>query len=105
MSEHIILYITFPTSEQAETIAELFIKQKLIACANIMPPHKAIYEWEDKICNENEVVLLAKTREDKFEEIKTLTEQNHPYDLPCIVCVEISDANKDFLEWIDRSLK
>ena len=105
MLEKILIYITFSSEKEAKKIAAKLLETRLIACANIMPPHKAIYEWDDKIKEDKEVLMLAKSTSDKFEAIKLLVEKLHSYELPCILSIDISDGNPEFLNWIEDVTK
>lgn len=98
----IFIYITNPTKEEAKKIAKHLIEKKLIACANIFPIN-SLYKWEDKIKDENEFVLIAKTTEDNFEEVKNEVEEMHSYSTPCIVKIPVS-SNKKYLDWIKETI-
>ena len=52
----------------------------------------------------NEVLLIIKTRRDRFSALETLIRSHHPYELPEIVAVPIDTGLKDYLNWIDESL-
>ena len=104
MSDHNIIYITFADKLQAEQMAELLLDANLIACANILPAHEAIYKWKGKIEKESEVLMLAKTTKSNFEKVEALVKQNHSYDTPCIIALDIENGNNDFLDWIDKSV-
>lgn len=102
---HVLLYITFPDKTQASEAARLLLEKKLIACANILPEHDSLYEWDGEVVEEKEVIMLAKTASDKFEQVKELVASNHKYDTPCIIAVDINNADPKFLGWIDKMIK
>ncbi|NQV08275.1 divalent-cation tolerance protein CutA [Candidatus Woesearchaeota archaeon] len=96
----IIIYITNPTKEKAKEIAKHLLDKKLIACANLIDSN-SLYKWEGELKDENEVILLAKTTEDKFEEVKKEVKKIHPYDIPCILKIP-AEANKEYSEWLEK---
>lgn len=97
---HKLVYITFPTEEEAEKIGATLIESRLAACINILPKMMSLYWWQGKIQKDSEVVLIAKTRDslviDIIEKVKAL----HSYDCPCIVSLPLEKGNLDFLNWI-----
>ena len=50
------VYVTVENFEQAEVIAELAIKDKLVACANIFPESHSMFEWKGEVKLEKETV-------------------------------------------------
>lgn len=95
-----LFYITIPHSETGTQIAKSLLEKKLIACANILPAHMTVYEWESKIKEESEHVLILKTRQELASQVETEVSRLHPYDCPCILQINPSHANTPFQEWI-----
>lgn len=98
-------YITVPTPEQAEIIAQRLVEQGLVACANIFPAITSLYEWEGKIAKESETVIIAKTTQNQEQAIIDLVKKNHPYDCPCIVFHPIQGGNNEYLNWVEKQVK
>lgn len=93
-------YATFANEEQARTIAETVVGERLVACANILAPHHSVYWWEGKVQHAKETAVLFKTTEKAFESLKKRIAELHTYDCPCIVAWEIEEGHKPFLDWI-----
>ena len=98
------IYLTVESFKQAEIIAELAIKNKLCACANIFPEIHSMFEWEGKVNLEKETVLILKTIESKFQKLEKLISENHTYETPCILKLDISNGNKKFLNWLQSTI-
>ncbi len=99
----ILVYITFPNLKQAKKIAHRLLRQKLIACGNIFPIN-SLYCWKNKVVDEKEFVLIGKTKENKFKEIKEEVEKNHPYSTPCVIKIPAL-ANNEYYDWLEKELK
>ena len=99
------IYVTVENFKQAEIIAELAIKNKLCACANIFPEIHSMFEWEGKVNLEKETVLILKTIESKFQKLENLISENHTYETPCILKLDISKGNKKFLNWLQSTME
>ena len=74
--------------------------KKLAACGQIFPI-ESIYFWQSKVCDENESMLLIKSKTALFDEIKAVIKKNHPYEVPEIVQIPITTGLPEYLGWID----
>lgn len=99
---NILIYMTCGSAEEAERIATHLLEKSLVACANIMAPHKAIYKWEGKIETGEEASMILKTQGKLFEQVRAEVCSMHSYDCPCIVSVPIEEGHKPFLQWINE---
>ena len=99
----ISVYITHPDEQTAQTIIDLLLKEKLIACGNTFPI-RSTYVWQDTIENENEYVSLVKTTLKHWNTLVETVESNHPYDVPCIVKYSI-ESNPAYEEWVKNSVR
>ena len=101
-SEIEILYVTVASTEEGKKIAHSLLEKKLIACANLMPSHTAIYPWEGKIEEGSERILLLKTQKGRVPEITEMIQELHSYDCPCILNWG-SGANTPFANWVHEA--
>lgn len=102
MKNYIIILCTTNSKDSAETIATYIIKENLAACVNIIPKITSIYKWENKIEKDEEFLMLIKTKKDLFNKVKEKIKIIHPYEVPEIISVEISEGNTDYLKWINN---
>ena len=104
-NKYCIVNINCPNEEIADKIANSLVTNKLASCVQIVQTWKSIYLWEWKIEKENEILIIVKTKLDLFDKIKKKVLENHPYDVPEIIALPIIEGNKEYLDWIDESLK
>lgn len=105
MTGFILVYITAKDLEEARNIADTLVKEKLVACANVIPKIESVFWWKEKIEKQNEVAIIAKTREDLSESVIKRVKELHSYEIPCIVTLPISGGNEDFLKWVGEETK
>ncbi|MBY0385829.1 divalent-cation tolerance protein CutA [bacterium] len=101
----VIGYVTFKNKTQAKKICTQLVKNKLIACANILAPHTAIYEWEQKFVSTKEVAAIIKTTKKLSKKVTFEIEKMHSYETPCVVFWSISNGNPDFLKWLQQQTR
>ncbi len=99
-SKYQVVLVTAPTIETAKEIGSQLVAAKLAACVNILPGITSIYTWEEEICEEGEFLLMIKTRADLFEELSTLVQTIHPYDVPEVIAIPITAGSEKYLNWI-----
>jgi len=96
----VITYITTPSVEVAQKIGRKMVENKLAACANILPQMQSIYSWKGELCQDQEAVLLLKTRQELFTKLAERIQALHEYECPCILALPIAEANKPYLQWL-----
>lgn len=99
-----IIMTTFESKEQARPVVDALIQKKLAACIQHIEVQSS-YIWNDEVQNDPEVLVLIKTRDDLYDEVRKILEQIHPYDTPEIIKVPITDGSKGYLSWIDSVTK
>lgn len=105
MTEARFIYITAPDMDTARKIGGYLVEHYLAACANIIPGTHTIYRWEGKIERGEEVVVIAKTVQNRVEEVVDAVKSLHPYECPCIVSLPVEGGFPPYLKWIvDQSL-
>jgi periplasmic divalent cation tolerance protein len=104
MTDKIIVFVTCESEEQANTIAETVVTERLAACVNVLPRIRSCYVWEQKLTWSDEVLLLVKTTRGRFDQLQDRIKSLHSYSLPEIVSVTIDDAFDKYIAWIDESV-
>ena len=100
-----IVYITAKDKEEAKKIGRELVKERLVACVNIIDKMNSIYWWEGQIQDDFETILIAKTKESLMDELVQKVKSLHSYSCPCIISLPILDGNKEFLEWLSKETK
>ena len=102
---HVAVYITTRNEKEAVKIASILLKERLVACANIMPKIESAYWWKGKLKKHSEALLIAKTRKELMPKIIATVKKHHSYSVPCVNAIPIVKGNPDFLKWLDEELK
>ncbi len=102
---HIVVFITAPNKKEAENISWLLLKERLVACVNIIENAHSMFWWQGKIDDAKEVLLIAKTRRTLFNKLVKKVRTAHSYKVPEIIALPVAAGNKKYLEWINASTR
>jgi len=96
-----IILATSSNIEESKKIAHALVENKLAACVNIIPNIISVYSWQNNIAEDGEFLLVIKSRESLFNDIKQAILNLHSYELPEIIVLPIKEGHKDYLKWIE----
>jgi periplasmic divalent cation tolerance protein len=105
MDRAVMLYTTFPSLVEAETVGKTLVEDRLAACVNILPGMISHYRWEGAIERAEEAVMLIKTRASLAETVRAAVKTSHPYETPAILVLPIESVDETYFSWIMDSTK
>ena len=97
-------YITCPKKKEANKIAGYLVKNKLVACANIIHNVDSVFTWKGKVTRAKEILIIGKTMNKNVQKIIKSVKKLHSYEVPCVIFFDIKNGNTDFLKWIIKSV-
>jgi len=97
-----IVYMTASSEEEARTIGASLINSRLAACINVLGSVTSMFHWDGAAQSESEVAFIAKTADDKLDDLIQHVQAMHSYDEPCIVALPITGGSAGFLSWIEK---
>ena len=100
----IIIYVTASREDEASKIARALIESRLAACVNIISNIRSIYRWEGKLEDDNESLMIIKTKDSKFDEVQKKVEELHSYSVPEVIAFSIEKGSEKYLAWLLQCL-
>ncbi len=94
---------TVPSRDAGLVIANVLVENRLAACVNIIPGLTSVYIWKDKLCTDEEHLLIIKSRKELFIDLRDAIKMNHPYEVPEIVSIPVTDGFAPYLKWIGEN--
>lgn len=102
---HIVVLITASSTMEAETIGRALVEGRLAACVNILSGGvRSLFRWRGVIEDQEEVLLLVKSRSDLLPRIIEAVKSLHSYTVPEVIALPILAGSPDYLAWIDESI-
>ncbi|MFC1950943.1 divalent-cation tolerance protein CutA [Chloroflexota bacterium] len=101
----IVIFITTAGEQEAQSIANLLLEKRLIACANIVPKISSMFLWQGVLESEAECMLILKTKHSLLRDVVEAVKPVHSYDVPEIIALPVIGGNQDYLNWINEETK
>ncbi|GJL66537.1 MAG: divalent-cation tolerance protein CutA [Nitrospirales bacterium] len=102
MSGEIVVLVTVASESEAKRIAWKIVQDKLVACVNIVPTIQSVFEWEGTVAEEQESLLIIKTKADVFDLLESVIKRLHSYRVPEIIALPIQVGSSDYLAWVAK---
>lgn len=101
MSDEICLVLTTcPDRDTAERLAAMLVEQRLAACVTAGAEVTSTYPWQGQIERDREIPLTIKTSRARIHALKQELVVHHPYEVPELLVVSISDGLDEYMQWI-----
>ena len=100
-TDAIVVMTTLPNTDDAVKLVQALLERRLVACGSVMPGVRSLYRWQGKVADEQEVIVLLKTRSARLETLKLAFEELHPYKVPELLALPVTAGNAKYLEWIN----
>jgi periplasmic divalent cation tolerance protein len=104
-SNYIIVLVTTANKAEAEKISDALLKEKIIACANIINPVTSFFHWQGKVDRCEECLVVMKSRRDLFGELAEQVKKLHSYEVPEVLALPIVDGSQAYMAWLGSVLK
>lgn len=100
-----VVFVTCPNEPVAKAIASSLIQNRHAACVNILPAITSLYLWEGEVCEDGEWLLMIKTTHAAFEKLEEQIVALHPYDVPEVIALPVTEGSTPYLQWVQRSVR
>lgn len=101
-SKIIFGYVTTRNKNEARKIGRALVKKRLAGCVNIIPNMFSSYQWQGKIEESAETVLIIKSVESRRKNLVAEIKKLHSYTVPCILFFRSEGGNLDYIRWLKQ---
>ena len=101
MSDHgiCLALTTMPDEAGARGLAHALVQAKLAACVHLREVH-SVYRWQGNVESGVEWQLSIKTTRASWPALQGFVRERHPYELPELLCLDVSDGEVGYLAWV-----
>jgi periplasmic divalent cation tolerance protein len=100
-----LIWSPFADADSAARVAGQLLDERLIACANILPPMRSLYVWQGERGEAVEVGVLFKTDAAMLDRATARLAELHPYDAPAVLGWRADTAAKPTAEWLRATVR
>jgi periplasmic divalent cation tolerance protein len=91
--------ITADDSDWLLDFTRSLVRDRLAACGQRILSIRSVYRWQG-IEDEGEARVALHTRTSLVPTIVERTNQEHSYDVPCVIALPIVAGNPAYVEWV-----
>jgi periplasmic divalent cation tolerance protein len=100
MAEISFVYVTAPSTAEAERIGGILVHEGLAGCVNVIPGMRSIYRWQGRVERAEEAALIVKIPATAYATVAARIRTLHPYSTPCIIEIPIGRGDAQYLAWL-----
>lgn len=94
-----LVYATFPDRESAERLGRQAIEERVAACFTFWKAG-SVYRWEGEVVADEETLVLFKTTPEHCGDLVAMLEDEHPYDVPCVLPLTSEGGVDAYADWL-----
>ncbi|MGE3724806.1 MAG: divalent-cation tolerance protein CutA [Candidatus Sericytochromatia bacterium] len=99
-NDYCVVYVTAASLEQAQLLADSLVQERLAACVNRVGPIHSTYLWQGELCQDQEYLLIVKTRQTLLTALTARVRALHSYEVPEVIALPIVGGFEPYLKWL-----
>ena len=104
MLEFIVVYVTAGSAQEADQLAQALVGERLAACVNRIKSIQSVYRWQGQVEQNEEELLIIKTRKELFPALEKRVRELHSYSVPEIIAVPLVAGSAGYLGWLQEQV-
>ncbi len=96
----LVVLTTLASVEDARSLVRRLVTDRIAACGTIVEHVLSIYRWQGNLEETPEVMVILKTRQDRWETLQSTVRELHPYDVPELLALPVEAGLPAYLEWL-----
>jgi periplasmic divalent cation tolerance protein len=99
----LLVLTTVGSTAAAQELVRALLEARLIACGTMIDG-TSIYRWRGAVTEESEVVVLLKTRIERWDALRAAVAARHPYEVPELLALPVERGLEGYLDWLDAEV-
>jgi periplasmic divalent cation tolerance protein len=81
-------------------LARRVVEEGFAACGSVLPHVTSVFQWEGNMREEDEVLLILKTSDDRAAGLVERVAELHGYDVPEVLTLAVEGGHEPYLAWV-----
>jgi periplasmic divalent cation tolerance protein len=102
-ADMVVILLTFPAKDEAllRRFARGMVEENLAACVHVTPRGGvSFYQWQDALQEDEEQLVVIKTRQSLVPHVWQWVRENHPYEVPAFLVMDVERLNQSYYKWL-----
>ena len=95
-----VVVASVPDAGVGKRLARSLLQERLIACASLVPGVTSLYRWAGEVREEDESLVVMKTRSELVPRLIARIPELHPYELPEVLALRVADGLPAYCRWV-----
>lgn len=100
----LVVLSTVASAEEGAAIARALVEERLAACVNLVGGVRSFFFWEGRLQEAGEVLLVVKTRRERYAELEARLRALHSYKVPEILALAVEAGSPSYTAWVRESV-
>ena len=100
MTDVRVVLVTVSSEAEGRRIAHALVERRLAACVNVVPGVRSVYRWQGAVKEDQELLLVAKTREEHLAHVVRAVKELHSYACPETIALPVVGGAEAYLGWV-----
>ncbi len=98
---HLVVLTTVAGEDDARGLIRGLVEDRVIACGTMVSAN-SIFRWEGAVTEEQEILVLLKTRRECWGDLKNAVKRRHPYEVPELLALPVEAGLDAYLQWVNQ---
>jgi periplasmic divalent cation tolerance protein len=100
-----VVMTTVSKQEEGQVLARHLVEERLVACAQVLPPMQSVFRWQGQVTAETESLILLKLPAEAYPRLERRLRELHPYSEPEIIALDASQVSSSYLQWAREQIQ
>ncbi|WP_142526106.1 divalent-cation tolerance protein CutA [Methylacidimicrobium cyclopophantes] len=100
----LLVLVTASSLEEGSCLARALLEARAASCVNLLSGLRSFYWWKEKREEADEILLLVKSADERWEELCDVIRRHHSYECPEIVAVCPDRVEERYFSWWSAEL-